>query len=394
MRFKTFLTEAVSDESKLTHLEHAEDHPINAGSAGFQHAFDTLHETHQLLTGKQSKATVTTKLDGSPSVVFGTNPENGKFFVSSKSAFNATPKLNYTPEDIEKNHGHAPGLVSKLKAALQHLPKVAPKEGVYQGEFMFNKDDGDVREEGNKFHFTPNTITYSKEKNSDEGKKIAAARMGVAVHTAYHGNSLPEMKAEYNPKLENFGSHSDVHIISPHAETEKIDYPESAQNEFKKHMQDALGHHGNLKDYDFADHEGRNDGSADHLKSLINKHVREGTEPTVDSYKEHIKNYWEKKAAGVKTDAAKQSKLKNIAAAHTHIDKHRDKFETMLNAHTSLQKAKNVLVNALSSHTTYGHHVGGKKVKPEGYVSVINNRPTKLVDRDEFSRLNFAARPR
>ena len=141
MRFKTFLTEAVIDESKLTHLEHAEDHPINAGSAGFQHAFDTLHETHQLLTGKQSKASVTTKLDGSPSVVFGTHPENGKFFVASMSAFNATPKLNYTPEDIEKNHGHAPGLVSKLKTALQHLPKTAPKEGVYQGDVLFSHED-------------------------------------------------------------------------------------------------------------------------------------------------------------------------------------------------------------------------------------------------------------
>jgi hypothetical protein len=130
------------------------------------------------------------------------------------------------------------------------------------------------------------------------------------------------------------------------------------------------------------------------MKTLINKHVREGTEPTVDSYKEHIKNYWEKKAAGVKTDAAKQSKLKNIAAAHAHIDKNRDKFETMLNVHKSLQKAKNVLVNALASHTNYDHHVGGQEVKPEGHVAVINNRPTKLVDRDEFSRLNFAARPR
>ena len=394
MRFKTFLTEAVIDESKLTHLEHAEDHPINAGSAGFQHAFDTLHETHQLLTGKQSKASVTTKLDGSPSVVFGTHPENGKFFVASKSAFNATPKLNYTPEDIEANHGHAPGLVSKLKAALQHLPKVAPKQGVFQGEFMFNKEDGDVREEGGKYHFTPNTITYSKDANSEEGKKIGKARMGVAVHTAYRGDSLAEMKAEYNPQLENFGSHEDVHIISPHVDTDKVKYPEAAQNEFKKHMQEALGHHSNLENYDHADHEGRNDGSTDLMKTLINKHVREGTEPTVDSYKEHIKNYWEKKAAGVKTDAAKQSKLKNIAAAHAHIDKNRDKFETMLNVHKSLQKAKNVLVNALASHTNYDHHVGGQEVKPEGHVAVINNRPTKLVDRDEFSRLNFAARPR
>ena len=82
MRFKTFLTEAVTDESKLTHLEHAEDHPINAGEDGTKHALNSLHQTHQLLTGQKSDASVSLKLDGSPSIVFGTNPDNGKFFCS------------------------------------------------------------------------------------------------------------------------------------------------------------------------------------------------------------------------------------------------------------------------------------------------------------------------
>ncbi len=66
-------------------------------------------------------------------VAVGTNPENGRFFVATKSAFNKNPKINYTHEDIEKNHGHAPGLVEKLKAALTHLPKSTPKKGVFQG---------------------------------------------------------------------------------------------------------------------------------------------------------------------------------------------------------------------------------------------------------------------
>ena len=79
MTFKSFLTESTSEE-KLTHLEHAEDHHINAGSEGFQHAFNTLHQTHQLLTGKKSEASISTKYDGSPSIVFGYHPENGKFF--------------------------------------------------------------------------------------------------------------------------------------------------------------------------------------------------------------------------------------------------------------------------------------------------------------------------
>ncbi len=38
LNFKFFLAEA-ADESKLTHLEHAEDHVINSGDKGFAHAY-------------------------------------------------------------------------------------------------------------------------------------------------------------------------------------------------------------------------------------------------------------------------------------------------------------------------------------------------------------------
>ena len=45
--------------------------------------------------------------------------------------------------------------------------------------------------------------------------------------------------------------------------------------------------------------------------------------------------------------------------------------------------------NTLSSNAEFDHHIDGKKVKPEGFVVVRNNRPTKFVDRKEFSAANF-----
>ena len=142
MSFAKFLSESVAADDKLKHLEHAEDHPINAGAAGFKHAADTLNAVHnQLLRKDGSNVKVTMKYDGSPSIVFGHHPQTGKFFVASKSAFNVKPKINYTDQDIEANHGHAPGLVSKLKFALKHLPKVTPKGAVYQGDIMHTPED-------------------------------------------------------------------------------------------------------------------------------------------------------------------------------------------------------------------------------------------------------------
>ena len=350
---------------------------------------DTKHTSYDISTVTSNFFVVvgnkTVLVHNSPSVVFGYHPENGKFFVASKSAFNATPKLNYTPEDIEKNHGHAPGLVSKLKAALQHLPKVTPKKGVYQGDFMYHKDDGDVREHEGSYHFKSNTITYSTPKNSEEGRKIAKSKVGVVVHTAYKGNTLQGMKAEYNANTSSFKPH-DVHLISSEVDLQKVRYTNQQQQTFLHHMTKAADLHAGMKNYD------HHQGHEDHIKTYINSTVRSGTTPSVEGYKQHLQNHYQSKANALKTPAGKQRQLDTGSQMVAHVDKHAKKFQSSFDIHKHLQAAKNVLVNALSSNPTYNHHIGGKQVKPEGYVVVVNNRPSKLVDRDEFSRLNFQAR--
>jgi len=381
----SYLTEAFSEdkEEKLTHLEHAEDHVINDGSKGFKHAFDTLHGVHQKLTGKDSKVSISTKYDGKPSVVFGHHPETGRFFVASKSVFNVNPKINYTVADIEKNHGHAPGLVSKLKAALEHMPKVTPNRGIYQGDFMYHKGDNDVHSQGDSYHFTPNTITYSTKKNSEEGKKIKNSDIGFVVHTAYHGTNMENQKAEYNPDLSHFGKHPSVHMISAKYDHNKVHYTPDAQKKFKEHMQNAIDAHNQIDDY------GHLEGHETHLKTYINSTVKEGTKPSIKGYKNHIIGHYLKKAAALKSEAGKANQ-KAISDRHLkEIGSSEHSFNKTLEVHHHLQAAKNILSNALASHQDFHHTVSGTTVKPEGHVAVINNRPTKIVDRAEFSRLNF-----
>lgn len=387
------ITEAKQpNEEKLTHLEHAEDHPINAGEAGFEHAKKTLMAGHNALTGKKTNASVTTKYDGSPSIVFGHHPETGQFFVASKSAFNKNPKINYTQDDIEKNHGHAPGLVSKLSAALKHLPKVTPKEGVFQGDIMHSgvqsksNPGGDVTMHGGEAHFTPNTITYSTKKEG-EADQVAKSKIGVAVHTAYHGKDFASMKAKYNAGHEGFGNHKDVHLMDVTHPIEKSKYSAESQAKFKEHMDKAQAAHDELKangGYDALEQH------TDHLKTYINKTVRTGETPSSEGYKHHVAEHYGKAAEKLKTPAAKSKTEAKGAELTSHVDEHQDDMENLLTVHHHLQAAKNELAHAFSSHTDYGHSVGGTKVKPEGHVLAINNRPTKIVDRAEFSKNNFA----
>ena len=111
--FKTFLIEAEEEQKgkALKHLTHVEDHIIHNGHEGVATADQHLNDVHNMLLGKNTSSHASVKFDGAPSIVFGHHPQTGHFFVATKSAFNKNPKINYSDEDIEKNHGHAPGLV-------------------------------------------------------------------------------------------------------------------------------------------------------------------------------------------------------------------------------------------------------------------------------------------
>lgn len=383
-RFLPFIVESTeAEEKQLKHLEHAEDHPINAGHEGVIHAMNNLMDVHKKLRGRQNDTKITMKYDGSPSVIFGHHPETGKFFVSTKSVFNKNPKLNYTEADILKNHGHAPGLVEKLKHALKHLPKVTPPRGVYQGDIMHTS--GDVQHKGRKVSFTPNTITYSMPASSKHGKAALNSKIGVAVHTAYKGDNLENMQAQYAPQLNHFGNHRDVHLISTEHNLNDVKYDEDKQKEFNTHMKAASKAARSISTQG-------HDAVGAHkipLKTYINSTVRNGTSPSVQGFIDHYTKSHDKKIDTVKSAKAKEGKTVEKQLALQHVLDNREHFQNMLNLHNHLQKAKDVLTNSLSTTSEFSHHIRGKKSKPEGFVVVRNNRPTKFVDRKDFSAANF-----
>ena len=176
MTFQTYIT-----EQKNTHLTHAADFAFEGGKRTTE-SIAILSSLIQMFKGKaKSKVNFTRKCDGAPAIFCGINPENGKFFVGTKSVFNKTPKINYTNADIDRNHGG--GLADKLKEALKHLPSLGIK-GVLQGDFLFGAGDTETKEiDGKSFlTFTPNTITYAVGEG-DLQKQIKRAKIGIIFHT-------------------------------------------------------------------------------------------------------------------------------------------------------------------------------------------------------------------
>ena len=170
-----------------THLTHLEELVLTKGPEGYKMARAFLLELLKTLKGNtNSKIQTSVKWDGAPAIFAGINPENGKFFVGTKSIFNKVPKINYTKEDILKNHGHAPGLVDKLTKALEYLPALNIKN-ILQGDFMFDDEmintvdiDGEPH-----YKFKPNTIVYAVPVDSDLGQQIGQSKFGIVFHTTY-----------------------------------------------------------------------------------------------------------------------------------------------------------------------------------------------------------------
>ena len=151
---------------KRLHIEHPED-TILTGDLSVLKAFES--ENHYSV-----------KIDGSPAIVWGTDPENGKFFVGTKSVFNKrTPKVNYTTEDICNNHPDFE-LQSILIRCLNCLPRIGFEGRVFQGDFI---GFGGYRD------YKPNAISYTFAKVQNVG-------VVVAPHTEYKGATLKDMNAE------------------------------------------------------------------------------------------------------------------------------------------------------------------------------------------------------
>ena len=119
---------------KNTHIEHPEDTILT----GDLSVLDWMCAKDSYLS---------TKIDGAPAIVWGTNPATGNFFVGTKSVFNKVKiKINESHADIDANH--TGNVADILHACFDNLPDTGC---IFQGDFIGF---------GGGVMYTPNTITY------------------------------------------------------------------------------------------------------------------------------------------------------------------------------------------------------------------------------------------
>jgi len=394
--FKGYQTKA-----KNKHLEHLEDQIIDNGSKGGQNAVNFLVAIRNMLAGKSSKkVNMTVKWDGTPSLICGINPENGRFFVGTKSIFNKTPKINYTVSDIRKNHGTGQ-LGDKLIVCLQNLKRIVTN-GIYQGDFLFRKVDlktTDIDGES-MITFTPNTITYAMPVNSNIGRKIASAKMGIVFHTKYTGKTMQDLRAGFGTVTGGGGRNVFLASAGYKDTSGMSKFTSSELTKFDSLIRMAQG--SLSKAGPMLDQMNSTDSTSVgfRLKTFFNSVIRNSTggmgkvKTLQGQFRDYYENFINAEIAARKSVSGKQQFIKAKKDNLKFIDKNQSALYMAIASHVSLASAKDFLISKLNQVQSIGHFLktsnGYRVTAPEGFVAVDRSAgAVKLVDRLEFSRANF-----
>ena len=404
MRLREFKKVVEDEGGKNTHLEHIEDLIFLQGAEGAKSALQYINSVRDMLEegGTVGKG-VTVKWDGAPAIVTGIDPQDGKFFVAKKGAFNVSPKLYKSNQDID-NDITKEGLNAKMKIALSELSKLGI-QGVVQGDMMYTKGDLQEAEIDGKdsFVFQPNTIAYAVPKDSKLGKRIAQSEMGIVFHTTYTGDNISDMTASFGVDIGGYNKPSSVWFddatykdlsgqasLTP-AENKAI---LSGLNATASAMKSANFDAVNNNDYKQL------------FMQYVNARIRRGDQQIADpnsfaqDFAKWYNDYIQKDISKLKNQdpeaPAVKKRLDKINAQNKFVNDNMEGIAGALAVYKDIIALKNMLINKLnkvdSIKSLLRTDTGYKVVNPEGFVAVgTESGAVKLVDRMEFSKNNFNA---
>jgi hypothetical protein len=399
MRVNQFLTEAVN-----THLYHIEEDIIRNGLVGAKSAVRYLYGLVDMLEGSASAdVRATVKWDGAPAIVCGKDPINGKFFVGTKSVFNArTPKINYSFQDIDRNHPDK-GLNKVLKYAHRYLSGLNI-QGVVQGDLMFipgmlkpERIDGDAF-----LTFTPNTITYAVQKGSKLYDRITKAKIGIVFHTKYEGDSMDTLSASFGVDVSEFGQDSNVWYDDAYFK----DFSGTAT--FKQN--ESLALKTAIKQIDQLTDSvpmplwmklSTNKDFVQYMLQFVNAQIRKGgitqdPRQMMQQYLNYYRDIQSQAKEKLKTAKAQEKRDQMVAVMGKLFAENEKGVTAIIKIHNSTMAVKNKIIKQINDLQSTKQFIktdqGYQVTNPEGYVAIDNDgQAVKLVDRLVFSKANFSA---
>lgn len=163
-------------------IEHPEDLVFDYGSKGITQALAGIKSS-----AEEPAKVNTIKWDGKPAIVFGRD-DSGQFILTDKGGFVATGYngLATSAKDMARVFSNRKGdykdLIGVYQKLFPLLDRTVPQHfrGFVQADLLYSATPP---VQNGSYVFTPNQVTYRVSADTDLGKQIGASDIGIAVHT-------------------------------------------------------------------------------------------------------------------------------------------------------------------------------------------------------------------
>jgi hypothetical protein len=348
-------------------IEHPEDLVFTEGSKG---AIRALSELENVVQNAESQVTI--KWDGSPAIIFGRRIADGKFTMNYKEWISKPGGQVTTPDElatfIRSRGGDKENLIQKLVQAWPAIEASVPTgfAGLIWGDLLYV---GTPPVANGKFVFKPNTVTYSVPVKSLLGNRIAHSQAGVAIHQ-YLGDvgEVPQTVKGTG------GLHTEGPLLVLSGEMPMPRIKLNVQ-QVKQARAWITQHAAEIDEFFNPANLVGMKGIGELMKRYINSRVRTGD----------LSNLTDGWLAWVKTGAGSTTqgdKMFNYSQEHdTGLVGIFGSFVLITQVKLSIKQQLDQAQANAPVQASPGH---------EGYVLGAGNDKLKLVDRLQFSRLNFA----
>ncbi len=163
-------------------IEHPEDLVFDYGSKGIKQAIDGIKRS-----AEEPAKVNTIKWDGKPAIVFGRD-DSGQFILTDKGGFVATGYngMATSAKDMARvfsnRNGDYTDLIGVYQKLFPLLQRAVPQhfKGFVQADLLYSATPP---VQDNSYVFTPNQVTYKVSADTPLGKEIGNSDVGIAVHT-------------------------------------------------------------------------------------------------------------------------------------------------------------------------------------------------------------------
>ena len=367
------------------HLDHVDETLFIGGDNAATQALDLL----------ESPYFITQKWDGAPSIFCGTDPADGKFFVGTKSVFNKNPKLYKESWDIIENE--SAGKATKLIEALKWLSQLnIPSDTVLQGDLLWTSGDHVYETyEGNRYVTVhPNTLVYGWLAESDAGKAVRNAELGIVFHTTYRGqHDLQNYQATFGANVDNLRQMREVWVRDARysgnftlseSDRTRLDLARELIGSFDRIVTNESMIPSQMV------------GTS--IKTYVNSFVREGRrlrDLSVNDYRDFFAERYSNAISQLVSESAIERKKTQVQSFSNQVSVDREAYENAFEFVYLVQQIKNRILDELNANNDQVIFVktplGLQEADTEGYVFVGHNgNGVKVVDRQEFSHYNFS----